>query len=320
MSFRQVTVSGFPALALRGAAIEVVVVPVLGMKLTNLRRPRGREWLWRNDQTPLAPGMPGASYVETADSGGWDECFPTVASCPMPGRPDAPPLPDHGELWSARWESAVSDHAGGTTLTGTVTSPRFPGEFQRAITVDASEPVVRFRYRLRHLGGEPFPWIWSSHPLFNVQPGTTLALPGVTQARVDQALGRPGLEHGDAVGWPEAVSGETGRFTVPHRSAGWALKLFADIGPSGRAILTDPREGERLELRADPATVPQVGIWINCGGWAPEGRTPYFNMAVEPCIGAPDRLDQAVEEWHAAQQLSAGEERSWSLEVALPGT
>lgn len=320
MSFRQVTVSGFPALALRGAAIEVVVVPVLGMKLTNLRRPRGREWLWRNDQTPLAPGMPGASYVETADSGGWDECFPTVAPCPMPGRPDAPPLPDHGELWSARWESAVSDHAGGTTLTGTVTSPRFPGEFQRAITVDASEPVVRFRYRLRHLGGEPFPWIWSSHPLFNVQPGTTLELPGVTQARVDQALGRPGLEHGDAVGWPEAVSGETGRFTVPHRSAGWALKLFADIGPSGRAILTDPREGERLELRADPATVPQVGIWINCGGWAPEGRTPYFNMAVEPCIGAPDRLDQAVEEWHAAQQLSAGEERSWSLEVALPGT
>lgn len=97
------------------------------------------------------------------------------------------------------------------------------------------------------------------------------------------------------------------------------MKLFADIGPSGRAILTDPRDGERLELRADPATVPQVGIWINCGGWAPEGRTPYFNMGVDPCIGAPDRLDQAVEEWHAAQQLSAGEERSWSLEVVLPG-
>jgi galactose mutarotase-like enzyme len=319
MSFRQVTVSGFPALALRGAAIEVVVVPVLGMKLTNLRRPRGREWLWRSDQTPLAPGVPGASYVETADSGGWDECFPTVAPCPMPGRPDAPPLPDHGELWSARWESAVSNHAGGTTLTGTAKSPRFPCEFQRAITVDAYEPVVRLRYRLRHLGGEPFPWIWSSHPLFNVQPGTTLELPGVTQVRVDRALGRPGLDHGDAVGWPEAVSGESGRFTVPHRSAGWALKLFADIGPSGRAILTDPREGERLELRADPATVPQVGVWINCGGWGPEGRAPYFNMAVEPCIGAPDRLDQAVEEWHAAQQLSAGEERSWSLEVALPG-
>jgi galactose mutarotase-like enzyme len=319
MPFRQVTVSGFPALALRGAEIEAVVVPVLGMKLTNLRRFRGREWLWRSDQTPLAPGIPGASYVETADSGGWDECFPTVGPCPVPGRPAAPPLPDHGELWSARWESAVSEHAGGTTLTGTVKSARFPCELQRAVTLDAHAPAVRFQYRLRHLGGDPFPWIWSSHPLLNVQPGTTLELPGVTQARVDSAHGRPGLSHGDVVGWPAAISGESGRFTVPHRSAGWAVKLFADIGPSGRAILIDPREGERLEFRIDPATVPQIGLWINCGGWAPDGRTPYFNLAVEPCIGAPDRLDQAVEEWHAAQLLSAGEERTWSLEVALPG-
>ena len=319
MPFRQVTVSGFPALALRGAEVEVVVVPVLGMKLTNLRRFRGREWLWRSDQTPLAPGIPGASYVETADSGGWDECVPTVGPCPVPGRPDEPPLPDHGELWSARWESAVSEHAGGTTLTGTVKSARFPCELQRAVTLDAHAPVVRFQYRLRHLGGDPFPWIWSSHPLFNVQPGTTLELAGVTQARVDSAHGRPGLSHGDVVGWPEAISGESGRFTVPHRSAGWAMKLFADIGPSGRAILIDPREGEHLEFRIDPATVPQIGLWINCGGWAPDGRAPYFNLAVEPCIGAPDRLDQAVEEWHTAQLLSAGEERTWSLEVALPG-
>ena len=102
MPFRQTTVSGFPAIALRSAELEVVVVPAIGMKLTNLRRPGGREWLWRNHQIPLALPEPGASYVETADSGGWDECFPTVAPCPIPGAPaDTTPLPDHGELWSA---------------------------------------------------------------------------------------------------------------------------------------------------------------------------------------------------------------------------
>lgn len=319
MSFRQVTVSGFPALALRGADVEAIVAPALGMKLTNLRRLRGREWLWRSDQIPLAPGAPGASYVETADSGGWDECFPTVGPCPVPGAPDAPRLPDHGELWSARWESAVSEHAGGTTLTATTTGTRFPYEFQRAITLDAHEPIVRFRYRLRHLGGAPFPWIWSSHPLFNVQPGTTLQLPGVSQVRVDAAHGRPDAEHGDTLSWPGAVSGESTSFTVPAPTAGWALKLFADVGRSGEAILTDPREGERLIFRMDPAAVPQIGVWINCGGWAPTGRTPYFNMAVEPCIGAPDRLDQAVREWETAQLLGPGEERAWGLEVHLPG-
>ncbi|HEX7336364.1 MAG TPA: hypothetical protein VF252_04065, partial [Gemmatimonadales bacterium] len=68
------------------------------MKVTNFRRLNGREWLWRSDQIPLAPARPGASYVETADSGGWDECFPTVGPCPVPGAPPGtPPLPDHGE-------------------------------------------------------------------------------------------------------------------------------------------------------------------------------------------------------------------------------
>jgi galactose mutarotase-like enzyme len=213
----------------------------------------------------------------------------------------------------------VSDHSGGTTITGTVAGARFPCEFQRAITVDAGEPVVRFRYRLRHLGGERFPWIWSAHPLFNVQPGTTLQLPGVSQARVSAAHGRPDAEHGDTLAWPGAVSGEPSVFTMPRRDAGWAMKLFADLGPTGEAILTDPREGERLIFRMDRGTVAQVGVWINCAGWAPAGRTPYFNMAVEPCIGAPDRLDQAVDEWQMAQTLAPGEERTWGVDVHLPG-
>src|SRR5690349_24928658 len=108
MSYRQTTVAGFPAVALRNDEIEVVAVPTVGMKLTHLRKLRGREWLWRNPELPLALPKPGASFVDTADSGGWDECFPTVGPSPMPGAPaGAPALPDHGELWSADWVSSL---------------------------------------------------------------------------------------------------------------------------------------------------------------------------------------------------------------------
>ncbi|MBA2626472.1 MAG: hypothetical protein H0U85_00510 [Gemmatimonadales bacterium] len=319
MPFRQTLVSGFPAIALRSDTIEIVVVPSLGMKLTNLRRLRGREWLWRSDQIPLAAPTAGTSYVETADSGGWDECFPTVGPCPMPGDPTAPALPDHGELWSSVWESSVYQHASGVTLTASATGSRFPYRFHRELTLDPAEPVVRLSYRVQHLGGEPFPWIWSSHPLLNVQPGTTLELPGVRHVRVDAAHGRPGMEHGDTVEWPPRASAtlEPGRFTFPTPDAAWAMKLFGDIGPSGRAVLTDPREGEQLEFEVDRVEVPQIGVWINCAGWAPAGRTPYYNLALEPCIGAPDRLDQAVYEWQTAQVLQPGEERSWSVSVRL---
>jgi len=327
MSFRQTTVSGFPAIALRNGEVEVVAVPTVGLKLTNLRRLSGREWLWRSDQIPLAPGAAGASYVETADSGGWDECFPTVGPCPLPGAPpDAPPLPDHGELWSAAWSSSVYEHAGGTTLTGSARGALLSYEFQREVTLDPTEPVVRMRYRVRHTGGAPFPWIWSAHPLFNVQPGTVLELPTVTRVKLDAVHGRDDLARDDVADWPGPF-GEPDRSPPPPSPAahfvypeagGWAVKLFGDVGPSGRMALVDPRRGERLEITVRPEEVPQVGVWINVGGWAPAGRRPYHNLALEPCIGAPDRLDDAVLRWDRAETLRPGEEREWGLEVALP--
>lgn len=318
MPFRQTTVSGFPAVALRSEELEVVAVPAIGVKLTHLRRLRGREWLWRSDQIPLALPRPGASYVDTADSGGWDECFPTVGPSPLPGAPgDAPPLPDHGELWSAEWTSSVFDHAGGTTLESTAMGTRLPYEFHRTVTLEQGTPVVRLRYRLRHTGGKPFPWIWSAHPLLNVQPGTTVDLAGVRQVKLDAVHGRADLSRDDVVSWPGAIGGDAGRFTLPP-DGGWAVKLFGDLGAEGLMALTDPREGERLEIRVDPQEVPQVGLWINCEGWAPEGRRPYYNLALEPCIGAPDRLADAVDSWGTAQTLAPGEERRWTLEVRLP--
>lgn len=294
----------------------MVAVPAIGMKLTNLRRLNGREWLWRSDQIPLALPEPGASYVETADSGGWDECFPTVGPCPVPGAPQARPLPDHGELWSASWSSSVYEHAEGTTLAGSARGIAFPYEFHREVTLPSEDSLVRFRYRVRHTGGDAFPWIWSSHPLLNVQPGSELVLPGLYQVKVSAVHGRQDLSENDVVSWPGAIGGNADRFIFPD-NGGWAVKLFGDLGPEGRMILIDPRRQERLELAVRREEVPQVGLWINCRGWAPPGRSPYYNLALEPCIGAPDRLDIAVEEWDTAQVLEPGTEREWSLEVRL---
>jgi galactose mutarotase-like enzyme len=315
--FRQTTVSGLPGIVIRGDELEVAVVPAVGMKLTNLRRLRGREWLWRNEQMPLAPPRPGASFVETADSGGWDECFPTVAPSPVPGAPaGTSSLPDHGELWSAAWTSSVFGHSGGTTLTASASGRALPYEFHRELTVDPHEPLLRMRYRIRNTGSFAFPWIWCAHPLFNVQPGTTLELSTMRQVRIGAVHGIPELSRGDIVAWPGALGGDAERFVFPD-TGGWAGKLFGDVGVSGRMVLTDPRRGERLEMVVRPEEVPQVGIWINNRGWAPAGRHPYLNLGLEPAIGAPDSLDEAVRDWKTAQTLEPGEGRSWGLEVRL---
>jgi hypothetical protein len=318
VSYRQTTVAGFPAIALRSDEIEVVAVPTIGMKLTHLRRLRGREWLWRNAELPLALPRTGASYGETAYSGGWDECFPTVAASPIPGMPaGTAPLPDHGELWQAEWTSSVYEHAEGTTMASTAQGTRLPYEFHREVTCSREAPVVRLRYRLRHTGELPFPWIWSPHPLWNVQPGTTVLLPGIHQVRLAAVHGRDDLAPEDVVSWPGAIGGTAETFTFPERG-GWAVKLFGDAGAEGRFVVTDPRVGERLELTVDPSEVSQVGVWINCGGWGPPGGHPLYNLSLAPCIGAPDRLEDAVLGWGTSETLAPGEERRWSLSVTLP--
>ena len=88
--------------------------------------------------------------------------------------------------------------------------------------------------------------------------------------------------------------------------------------PKGLPFEHRSPRGERLELAVRVDEVPQVGVWINCAGWAPAGRRPYYHLAVAPAIGAPDRLEDAVESWGTAQTLEPGEERRWSLEVRLP--
>lgn len=300
--YRQTAVSGFPAIALRSAEIEVVVVPAIGMRITNLRRLRGREWLWRNDQIPLAAPRPGATYSETADFGGWDDCFQAGAA-------------SHGELWSESWTSSVYEHSGGTTLTSSVQGRVSTYQFQREITLDPQEPVLRLRYLLRHLGEVPFPWIWSAYPLLNIQPGSALTLPTVTQMRVGRVHGRDDLHRDMVVDWAGGLGGE-GRSLTLSSESGWAAQLFGEVGSSGRMSLTDPRRGERLELVVDPIEVSQVGVWINARGWAPPGRTPYYNLALQPCIGAPDDLTEAVR-WGTARTLSPGDEYGWGVEVWL---
>ena len=306
MSFRQLTVAGLPALSLSNDEIECVIIPSLGGKITNLRRRRGREWLWRDRAREFADLPVDGSFPDT---GGWDECFPTIAPCPMPGAaPGEPDLPDHGELWGLDWTHDVLDTPGGTLLTSRVEGRVLPYEFQRDIVMPHAGHECRLDYRLIHRGTVPFPFLWSAHPLFLAPAGMRVTLPTVTQMRVDQATARPDLAPDVEVPWP--LDGEAQSWSVP-AVPGWSAKLFGDIGPSGLVVLTAPGRDEQLEIQVDPTLVPTLGLYI-------DARADGTRLGVEPCIGAPDRLDRAVGVWGAAAELTAGEHRRWGITLRLP--
>lgn len=319
MPYRQTSVAGLPAISLYNDTLELIALPAVGARITHLRRRRrGREWLWHNPVLPfeVPPPEPEQSptvYVDRYDSGGWDECFPTVGACPNPGPVGRRMLPDHGELWHAWWTHDVFVNGGVATWRSVTQCQSVPALFSRLVELPEGDgDQLSLSYTVKSTGEQPFPWLWSAHPLLTAQPGTRIELPGISEVKVDASLGSMALERDAAVRWP--LEGSEA-YLMPER-AGWAAKLFARSPHEGRAIVTDPARGESLELRWNGAEMPWVGLWLNPGGFGPENDR-HYTLAIEPCTAAPDRLDRAMHDWAVAPMLRPGEERSWRLTVVL---
>ena len=305
---------GFGSAELSAGGSRVVLIPELGGKIASLEI-AGRQWLWSNPSMPFRTPVPGTSYVATADSGGFDECFPTVAPCTLPAAAETyagVALQDHGELWSQRPTIELVTRPDGQEATMVWTGSKMPYRFTRRVRVDASGAVT-MRYAARNHGKTRLPFIWSSHPLFPLTEHTRLLLPDGEPVRVFSAeridLGGLGAEHR----WPNLRTPKEVLDVSTPLSLGkrFACKLFFDSVPGIAAI---EEGGARLEVRFDRGEVPDFGLWINARGWSPSRRIRnYSNFAFEPCIGAPDTLSDALGGWRRAHWLDAGETREWSL-------
>lgn len=312
------TEQGFDALDVTGDDVSIRVVPALGAKLTSLRdRRRNREWLWRADaaRMPDVRHQYGTSYIEVADTGGWDECFPTVAPCSFAGHD----LPDHGELWTEEPETDVDRIGGGIAIRSRWTGRAFGYEFERTITVPGVGNAVRFDYAVTATGDEDLAAIWSSHPLLRIEPGSRVRLPDDARVRVWSTSDATAIDGEQPMPWPPLVTGPSGGVALdplPGPEAGVAAKVWTDPLALGWAELVHP-DGATLRFDFDPAEIPQVGVWFNLGGWAGDGGDPYWNLALEPCIGAQDGLDHAVSSGLGHLTVPAGGRRRWTLATTL---
>jgi galactose mutarotase-like enzyme len=300
---------------LQGGGSRVRIVPALGGKISVLEI-AGRQWLWTNDAIEPREPVDGASYIETADTGGYDECFPTVAPCWLPGNARAfggVSLPDHGELWSMRAEVSVETGADGQAATAVWEGKRMPYRFTRTVRVTPAGQVV-FHYSVLNTGREPVPFLWSSHPLLPLTDQTWLDLPAGAMVRVDGKHGAV-MHMAEDFRWPrvrleKAIADLSWPATVAKQ---YACKLFVTM-PSGTAVVAVEDGAARLEVTFDSAEVPTVGVWINRRGWSPSRKIkPYLNLGFEPCIGSPDSLATALGPWDGAQWLQPGATRSWTL-------
>ena len=317
--------SAFGSVELRGGNARAVILPALGGKISELWF-GDRQWLWRNAQLPWRAPVAGTSYVLTADSGGFDECFPTTGACALPslvrgfgGRE----LPDHGELWAQYPSLSLTTGTRGHHALLSWQGTCLPYRFERMLVV-TPQGEVRCEYAVTNDGERRIPFTWAAHPLLPLTTHTRLDLPAGARVRVSAQhaidLGGPGAEHQ----WPRLRSGgKLLDLSAPARAwpRPFACMLHLDLPPGEQSLRVTEGDDE-LTVRVDAAEVPHLGLWINCGEWNPLPRTswlpwrkpaPYLNLGFEPAIGAPGVLSDALGAWGGAQWIEAGATRRWTV-------
>jgi galactose mutarotase-like enzyme len=318
-SIRQTRIGSLDAVVIDNGSLRLTAVPELGGKIVSLiRNASGHEYL-------LQPADPERAYrprnyaerFEEYGPSGFDECLPTIAACLYPEEPfSASRLPDHGDVWCS--PSGVQIAGEQVTLTTSIRS--LPLRFTKKCQLQ--EKVVRLDYEVTNLSQSDVKFLWSAHPLLRVEPEAEIILPDeVKQLEVgwsrDNRLGKSG----DRCTWPTTTecSGRTlelNRIVSP--TAATAEKLFTSPLGEGFCGMYLPRENESIVFRFDPRLVPYVGIWICQGGWPIARADKQFTVALEPCNGRPDSLEEAIRRNECPTVAAYGTMRWW-MEIEVKG-
>jgi galactose mutarotase-like enzyme len=298
VSVRQCQVAGFATWELTHAGVACTVVPELGGRVVSLRRPGGRQWLYRpGGRLRLWRNAPGDAFTRSPHVG-LDECWPTIGACVVDGHVWA----DHGAVWSVPWQvvDGGSDHLKLRVIAGDVV-------LERSVHLTASG--VRLAYRLEHQGHTPLAWGWAFHGLLAIRPGDRIAVPPeVTTVRPEVYRLSGELDPGaDAWRWPRPQPG-IDLSQLDLGGVGTYAKVAAGPLTTGWAALVGA-DGQRLTLTWDTAVAPWLGLWLTRGGYRHQ-----HCLALEPATMARDRLEQAGQ---STRLLAPGDSVQWQVELAL---
>ncbi len=255
------SVKGLRLVVMENDAIRVSVLAGKGADIVEFFDKRaGVDFLWRNPQgirspksepNTLGPDEAFNAYYE----GGWQELFPH-GSAPL--EVHGVTLPRHGEVHALPWKYAiVKDTPEEVQVKFSVRTERAPFALERTMTINASDPHVRFDERATNLGGSDFSIMWGHHPAF----------------------GEPFLSGDCAIEFPKgrAVDGDLSMCRIPPQGTSggnmWFLTDFAE----GWYGIRNAKLKTGFGMRWDAKLFPVVWIWQ---GYSPEEQV--YACAIEP--------------------------------------
>ena len=307
---------GADAIVTSNADLLLVAIPGRGGKLASLiRQQSGYEYLLQPAAAHKYRELVYADDFANGDLSGFDECIPTVAKCRYPSEPAfGKQVPDHGDVWSLPSKLEVV----GEKVSFITSLISLPLRFTKTVQLQGN--TVRLDYEVANFSHFPLRYLWSAHPLLSVQPETEIVLPeDVDELEIgwskDGRLGQPG----DRCSWP--IAKERSRRSIDISKVvsldeGTAEKLFTPRLSQGSCGLFVRKANESIAFRFDPTLVPYLGLWICLGGWPLDRTTKQLTVALEPCSGRPDSLEEAIKR-DECSLIEGHASRRWWLEMEV---
>lgn len=248
----------------------------------------------------LSPGFRVAADLSPKspfiDSGlrGWVDCFPSIAPGILRRDGSDVEIADHGDLWYRPW---IVEHVDAETaaLHCNVASLNILARK----SVSWAGNGLHIRTAITNHGANALPFVWASHALFDIQPSDQLRLPrGLTEAFFYETFSdsAPLAKY-----WR---SRRDGRRVWCDVSKGSMAKYFLEWPRSGVAFTS---HGRPLHLEwLDAPRDAQLGIWINRGAF-PAHPDSVSHLGIEPGLGRPDELEDAIQSGFSASIPGGGE-------------
>lgn len=291
--------------------LVVKILPFLGGKIQSIYdKNKNKEYLYQS---------PGEDYkkseydtlFENGDFSGFDEMFPSISECFYPSGPwRGIKVPDHGEVWSIPWDYRIENNCVFTSVYGV----RFPYKLERKVEfVECNS--IRISYKAINLSNFDFEFLWAAHPLFNCSENTRILLPKSVNKIINTVPSKRLGEFGEIHNWPLTRTPDGQEYDMsevsPEHSRLYEKYYVYGKVKEGWCALYDSKNGDVIGLSFPVNKVPYLGFWINEGGYGGQ-----YNAALEPCIGALDRIDTA-KQWNQVGIIEAKSEVDWFLNIVF---
>ena len=276
---------------LENRCLRVAVLPEAGGRIWQITyKPLDVDLLWNNPDVPAACQPMYASY-DDAWSGGWDELFPNDEAADLQGLL----LPDHGELWTGKWQATPVENEGAVGLHLRTYTPITNFLAEKTLLLRPRSATLEVTYRLTNEGPGPMPFLFKLHPAFAVSSRHRIDFPPMAIRLEPEFTGT--LDGAPPIfPWPYAsVKGATVDLRQIPDVSSKAVHFFYGTGfASGWCGITNQANQLATALRFDPEVFSSCWLFASHGGWRD------LNVAVlEPATGYPFRINSMIDEGRA---------------------